>query len=180
MQPSVSSAAATSAARSAARPSPSSTYARTDPSTAARWPCRICSVSYAVASTHAPSRSLSAASCAVGQARPAPTIRTRDSSNGSTLCASAALDRVGEPGDVLAVQRVQRRDCARVARGVTPRPLDLRRADDDLVDELRERRVGIAGHEPHVAAEGALGFDRQRGLALVRDADHDVGRRRRP
>ena len=80
--------------------------------------------------------------------------------------------------DLLAVQRLQRRDRARVARGVAPRPLELRRADDDLVDELGERRVGAARDEPHLTAERALGLHRQFGAPLVRDADHDVGARR--
>ena len=88
------------------------------------------------------------------------------------------LDGVRQPADVLAVERLQRGDGARVARCVAPRPLELRRADDNLVDELRKRRLGVAGHEPHISAERALGLHRQRRLALVRDAHHDVGRRR--
>src|SRR6185503_13243670 len=50
--------------------------------------------------------------------------------------------------------------------------------DDHLVDLLRELRVRVARDEPDVAAEHALGLDRQLGPAFVRDAHHDVGARR--
>ncbi len=88
------------------------------------------------------------------------------------------LNCVGQPGDLLAVQRVDRSDRARVARGVAPRALDLRRGDDHLVRSLRELRLGVPRDEPDVAAEGLLGFHGQLGPALVRNADHDVGKRR--
>ena len=88
------------------------------------------------------------------------------------------LDRAGSQAIVVAVHRRERGDGAGVARRVAPRPLELRRADDHLVDELGERRGRRAGDEPHVAAERPLGRDRQLGLALVRDADEDVGPRR--
>ena len=88
------------------------------------------------------------------------------------------LDRAREPLDVLAAQRSDRRDRAGVARRVAPRLLDLRRADDDLVGELGERRHGRAGDEPLRAGEGPRRLERERRLALVRDADHQVGVRR--
>ena len=47
------------------------------------------------------------------------------------------LDRARQPADLLAVQRGERRDRARVARRVAPRALDLRRADDHLVGQRR-------------------------------------------
>ena len=101
--------------------------------------------------THAPSRSFSTASCAVGQSRPAPATRIFACAGARLRERERLLDRGRQPRDVLAVQRGDRRDRAGVARGVAPRPLDLRRADDHLVGELGERRVGRAGDEPDSA-----------------------------
>ena len=85
------------------------------------------------------------------------------------------LDRARQPRDVLPVERSDRRDRARVARGVAPALLDLRRADDDLVAEVGDRPVLPSGHEPPRAAPGARGLERERRLALVRDAHEQVG-----
>src|SRR5829696_7753011 len=79
-QPIASSAVTAWAARGAARPSPSSTKQRTVSSIAARWPCRSSSSRCASAARWTPSRSFKAASCAVGQSRPAPVTRNRSCS----------------------------------------------------------------------------------------------------
>ena len=147
-------------------------------STAARWPWRSCSVWCAPAETQAPSRSFSTASCAVGQSRPAPATRIFDCA-GSGSATRAPPRPHPAATDVLAAERRDRRDRARVARRVAPRPLDLRRADDHLVGELGERRVGSPGHEPHRPGEGLCSLERQRRRALVRDADHQIGLGRR-
>ena len=79
--------------------------------------------------------------------------------------------------DVLAAQRRDRRDRARVARGVAPALLDLRRADDDLVARARRAASSRApGDEPLRPGERPRRLERQRRLALVRDARR-AGRR---
>ena len=134
----------------------------------------------APADTHAPSRSFSTASCAVGQSRPAPATRIFSCpGHGLRRLVERLLDRVGQPADVLAVQRRERGDRARVARGVAPGALELRRADDDLLGELGERGLGGTGDEPLRPREDARSLERQRGRALVRDADHQIGLGRR-
>ena len=88
-----------------------------------------------------------------------------------------ALDEARQAGDLLAVQRGDRRHRARVARRVAPALLDLRRRDDDLVGELAERAVRLAGHEPDRAFEGARGLERELRVALVADDDERVAPR---
>ena len=131
------------AARSAARPSPSRTKARTVSSIAARWPCRSCSVWCASAATHAPSRSFSTASCAVGQSRPAPATSDLRCSAPARASRERLARRRRQPRDVLAAQRRDRGDRARVARGVAPRLLDLGRAR-----RRPPRRAPRAGSRP--------------------------------
>ena len=48
-----------------------------------------------------------------------------------------ALDRVGEPAHVLALQSATGRDRARVARGVAVALLELGSRDDDMIHEPR-------------------------------------------
>ena len=85
------------------------------------------------------------------------------------------LDGCRQPGDVFAEQGSDRRHRARVARGVAPARLDLRRADDNLVAELGDRPVGASGHEPAGTAPHASSFERERRLALVGDEHEQVG-----
>ena len=73
------------------------------------------------------------------------------------------------------MERRDRSDRGRVARGVAPALLDRRRADDDLVAELGDRAVGLAGDEPPRAAPRLRRRERQRRLALVGDEDEQVG-----
>ena len=84
------------------------------------------------------------------------------------------LDCAGQPGDVLAVQRRQRRDRARVARGVAPAPFDLRRADDHLVREVGLRALRLARDQPDGPVKAPRGLERQRSRALVADRDEEV------
>ncbi len=84
-------------------------------------------------------------------------------------------DRPRQPSDILATQRRDRRDRAGVARGVAPALLDLGGADDDLVAELGNRPVRPSRHEPARPTPGARGFEGERGFALVRDEDEEIG-----
>ena len=162
--PSASSAATASAARSAARPSPSSTYARAP----ARRPRRGSRAGAArsrtrSAATHAPSRSLSTASCAVGQSRPAPATSTRSG------CARAPAARRAPPRPRPAATRCPRRAARRSPRPrrcsspcgtTTARARGVQTITSSASSASGERR--LAGDEPDVAAERARRLERQR------------------
>jgi len=85
------------------------------------------------------------------------------------------LDGGREPAHVLAVERRERRDRAGVARRVAVAGLEPGRADDHLVDELRQRALGRAGDEPLGAAESPCGVERHVRRPLVADEDEQVG-----
>ncbi len=95
------------------------------------------------------------------------------------LAGELLRDRVREPADVLAAQRRQRRDGARVGGRVAVALLDLGRRDHDLVAEGCDRPLRLGGHEPLRSREGARGLERQRRLALVADEHEHVGVGRR-
>ena len=175
-QPSSRSAPAASAARAAARPSPSRTKQRTVSSTAARCPCRSSSSWCASAARYAPSRSFSAASCAVGQSRPAPATRSARAPR-----RAAARPRAARPPRRAATRRPRPaarraprpRRCSSPCGSSSPRPRAWRRRP-----RRRARRVGpsaFAGHEPLRAGERLRGLERQRRPALVADEHEHIG-----
>ena len=84
-------------------------------------------------------------------------------------------DGVGEPRDVRAAKRSDRRESARVARRVAPRLLELGRREHDLVRELRDRAPGRSGDRPDRPGKGAGCLERERRRSLVTDADEHVG-----
>ena len=106
---------------------------------------------------------------------PALVVGGRDRRRGERV-----LDDPGQPRGVLAVQRRDRRDRSRIARGVAPALLDRRRADDDLVARLGERALGLARDQPRLARPGLRGLERERRLAFVAHAHEDVGVALRP
>ena len=175
-QPRISSAATASRARSAARPSPSSTKQRTCSSIAARCPCRSSSVRCASAASvgafaQLQRRLLRGRPVAAGAGDQPALVRRDGEPLGRELCG----DRVGSQRDVLAAQRGERRDGARVARRVAVALLEPWGADDDLVAQRCERALRLPGHEPLRPGEGARRLDGQRRPALVADEDEQVG-----
>ena len=62
---------------------------------------------------------------------------------------------------------------------MAPALLDLRGGDDDLVGELAERALRLAGHEPDRPVERTRSLEGQRRPALVAEHDEHVGLPRR-
>ena len=88
--------------------------------------------------------------------------------------AERLLNRLGQPGNVLAIERRDRRDRSRVARRVTPALLDRRRADHDLVAGFRKRALGLARQQPCRPSPGLHRLQRERRRAFVAHADEHV------
>jgi len=86
-----------------------------------------------------------------------------------------ARDRVGKRRDVLAAERREGRDRARVARRVAVGLLHLGRDDEHVVGGLGERTLLLARHEPDRPGERLHSLERKPRLALVADDDEEVG-----
>ena len=125
------------------------------------------------------SRSLSTASCAVGQSRPAPATRIFACLRGGLRDRSAppkprrAATPISSPRSAAMPQR------AGVARGVAPRitrPQGLTRSPLQTIGRLQDRD---AGHQP-LRPDLTGRLDREQRPTLVRDADHRIHIGRRP
>ena len=124
--------------------------ARPSSSTAARWPWRSCSVSWALASTHAPSRSFSTASCAVGQSRPAPDDQRR--ARADTARRLAGAPPRPRPAATRCPRRAarrspRRRTCSSPCGTTTARSRACRRSTSSASSASGESAG--AGDEPH-------------------------------
>ena len=181
-------------ARSIAIGSVSPVSTRTRPlqrSTAARWPWRSVSSSWAAVGRRAPSATLRASSRAVTMSTPVPTTRRRSTPPnaaadvGHRAAGLADVQQRANGRDVRlrAAQPRRQRDAdeerRQIADGVAP-ALVLLPGRHHQVGQAGTRRAAAHRHQRGARAGSARGRDRlvrQRRPALVRDGDEEPGRR---